>query len=80
MNAEVQTMVAQVVGDYFSTFLDENPLLAKLSYKMSASARARCGQKARDLVIRKSALESMTLPGKLAIARARSRKNRTLHR
>ncbi len=68
MNAEVQTMVAQVVGDYFSTFLDENPAAGKaIIQKCLTSARARdAAKKARDLVIRKSALESMTLPGKLA--------------
>lgn len=68
MNAEVQTYVTQVVGDFFSTFLDENPAYGKaIVQKCLTSARARdAAKKARDLVIRKSALESMTLPGKLA--------------
>ena len=58
----------QVVGDTFSTFLEENPAAAKaIIQKCLTSARARdAAKKARDLVIRKSALESMTLPGKLA--------------
>jgi len=68
MNAEVQTLVQQVVGDAFSEFLDENPTAARnIIKKCLTSARARdAARKARDLVIRKSALESMTLPGKLA--------------
>jgi DNA gyrase subunit B len=68
MNPEVQTYVTQVVGEAFSTFLDENPQAAKaMIAKCLTSARARdAARKARDLVIRKSALESLTLPGKLA--------------
>jgi DNA gyrase subunit B len=68
MNPEVQTYVAQVVGEAFGQFLEENPREAKaIVEKCLTSARARdAAKKARDLVIRKSALESLTLPGKLA--------------
>jgi DNA gyrase subunit B len=68
MNPEVQTYVTQVLGEAFWTFLDENPQAAKaIIAKCLTSARARdAARKARDLVIRKSALESLTLPGKLA--------------
>ena len=68
MNPEVQTNVQQIVGEAFGTFLDENPQAAKaIIAKCLTSARARdAARKARDLVIRKSALESLTLPGKLA--------------
>ncbi|OGO15527.1 MAG: DNA gyrase subunit B [Chloroflexi bacterium RBG_16_48_8] len=68
MNAEVQTQVQQVLGDAFNEFLEENPRAAKaIVQKCLTSARARdAARKARDLVIRKSALESLTLPGKLA--------------
>jgi len=68
MNPEVQTYVQQVVGEAFGSFLEENPQAAKaIVQKCLTSARARdAARKARDLVIRKSALESMTLPGKLA--------------
>ena len=68
MNPEVQTLAQQVVGDRFSTFLEENPSAGKaIVQKCLTSARARdAAKKARDLVIRKSALESLTLPGKLA--------------
>ena len=68
MNPEVQTAVTQVVGEAFNRFMDENPTAARaIISKCLTSARARdAARKARDLVIRKSALESMTLPGKLA--------------
>ena len=68
MNPEVQTLTTQVVGEAFSAFLEENPSAAKaIVSKCLTSARARdAARKARDLVIRKSALESLTLPGKLA--------------
>jgi DNA gyrase subunit B len=68
MNPEVQTYVTQVVAEGFSTFLEENPQAAKaIIQKCLTSSRARdAARKARDLVIRKSALESLTLPGKLA--------------
>ncbi len=68
MNPEVQTYAQQVIGEAFSTFLEENPSAGKaIVQKCLTSARARdAARKARDLVIRKSALESLTLPGKLA--------------
>jgi len=68
MNPEVQTYVAQVVSDGLSVFLEQNSSTAKkIIQKCLTSARARAAaRKARDLVIRKSALESLTLPGKLA--------------
>jgi DNA gyrase subunit B len=68
MNPEVQTMVQPVVGEAFGDFFEENPGAAKaIVQKCLTSARARAAaRKARDLVIRKSALESLTLPGKLA--------------
>ncbi len=68
MNAEVQTAVQQVVGDALTHFLEENPTAARaIISKCQTSAKARdAARRARDLVIRKSALESMTLPGKLA--------------
>ena len=68
MNPEVQTIVQQVLSDGFSSFLEQNSSTAKkIIQKCLTSARARAAaRKARDLVIRKSALESMTLPGKLA--------------
>lgn len=74
MNAEVKTHTQQVVGEGIETFLEENPTAAKaIINKCLTSARARqAASKARDLVIRKSALESMTLPGKLADCSSRN--------
>ncbi|MCW5876164.1 MAG: DNA topoisomerase (ATP-hydrolyzing) subunit B [Anaerolineales bacterium] len=68
MNPEVQTHVQQVVNEHFAIFLEENPAAGRaIVAKCLTSARARdAARKARDLVIRKSALESLTLPGKLA--------------
>jgi DNA gyrase subunit B len=68
MNPEVQTIAQQVISEAFGIFLEENPSAGKaIINKCLTSARARdAARKARDLVIRKSALESLTLPGKLA--------------
>jgi len=68
MNPEVQTLAQQVINEAFGIFLEENPSAGKaIVSKCLTSARARdAARKARDLVIRKSALESLTLPGKLA--------------
>ncbi len=68
MNTEVSTYVQQVIGESFKDFLENNPNAGRaIVSKCLTSSRARdAAKKARDLVIRKSALESMTLPGKLA--------------
>ena len=67
-NAELRGQVESVVGEALSAFLESNTSQGrKLVQKCITSSRAReAARKARDLVIRKSALESMTLPGKLA--------------
>ncbi len=67
-NAEVKSQVESVVSEALAAFLEENPRQAKaIVEKCNTASRARAAaRKARDLVIRKSALESMTLPGKLA--------------
>jgi DNA gyrase subunit B len=67
-NAEVKGLVESVVSDALSTFMEEDPRAAKaIIEKCLVASRARAAaRKARDLVVRKSALESMTLPGKLA--------------
>ena len=68
MNPEVQTISQQVISEAFADFLEANSTAGKaIIRKCLTSARARdAARKARDLVIRKSALESLTLPGKLA--------------
>ncbi len=67
-NPEIRTVVEKVLNEYFSYYLEENPNEArKIIGKGLLSARARLAARAaRDSVIRKGALEGMTLPGKLA--------------
>jgi DNA gyrase subunit B len=67
-NAEVRGQVESVVGEALSAFLEENPSYARaIVSKCLTSSRARAAaRRARDMVIRRSALESTTLPGKLA--------------
>lgn len=81
MNPEVQTYVQQVLNDGFGSFLEQNSSTAKkIIQKCLTSARARAAaRKARDLVIRKSALESLTLPGKLADCSERDPKKTELY-
>ncbi|MCA9949628.1 MAG: DNA topoisomerase (ATP-hydrolyzing) subunit B [Anaerolineales bacterium] len=68
MNAEVAGIVASVTAEALTIYLDENPREAKrIIERCLTSSRARAAaRKARELVMRKSALESLTLPGKLA--------------
>ncbi len=68
MNPEVSALVQQALGDYLLEQLEKDSRMGKtIVEKCLTSARARdAARKARDLVIRKSALESLTLPGKLA--------------
>jgi DNA gyrase subunit B len=81
MNPALQAFVQQVVQEALSTFLEENPPAARsIVQKCLTSARARdAARKARDLVIRKSALESLTLPGKLADCSSRDPNNAELY-
>ncbi len=67
-NSEMRGFVETAVGTRISEFLEENPGEAKqIVSKAIAAARARtAARKARDLTRRKSALESSSLPGKLA--------------
>ncbi len=67
-NSEVTGVVQAMVNDALSTFLEENPNIAKaiLEKCVSASRAREAARKARELVRRKSALETSTLPGKLA--------------
>ena len=67
-NSEVTGIVQSMVNEALATFLEENPNVAKaILEKCVSAARAReAARKARELVRRKSALETTTLPGKLA--------------
>ncbi|MSQ14301.1 MAG: DNA topoisomerase (ATP-hydrolyzing) subunit B [Dehalococcoidia bacterium] len=67
-NAEVRTAVESATYEGIITYLEENPSEGrKIIEKCITAAQAReAARKARDLVIRKSAMEGSTLPGKLA--------------
>ena len=67
-NSEVSGVVQSLVNESLSSFLEENPSVAKaiLEKCISASRAREAARKARELVRRKSALETTTLPGKLA--------------
>ena len=68
LNAEVRGQVESAVVEALNAWMEQFPKEAKaIVEKCRTSARAReAARQARDLVFRKSALESMTLPGKLA--------------
>jgi DNA gyrase subunit B len=67
-NAEVKAQVQAAVAEGIIQYLEENPADGRrIIEKSLTAARAReAARKARDLVIRKGALEGMALPGKLA--------------
>jgi DNA gyrase subunit B len=67
-NAEVKGQVQAAVSEGLGQFLDENPGDGRriIDKSMTAQRAREAARKARDLVIRKSALESSALPGKLA--------------
>jgi len=67
-NSEVTGIVQSAMNEELSSFLEENPSVAKaiLEKCISASRAREAARKARELVRRKNALESSTLPGKLA--------------
>ena len=67
-NSEVKGIVENVVYDGLSTYMEENPLVAKtVIEKALQAAKARdAARKARELIRKKSYIESLSLPGKLA--------------
>ncbi|HBW48152.1 TPA: DNA topoisomerase IV subunit B, partial [bacterium] len=67
-NGEVAGIVESVINDGLNTFLEENPSIGKriVEKGISASTARDAARKAKELVRRKSALESGGLPGKLA--------------
>ncbi len=67
-NSEVRGAVETLVNEQFYDFLEENPAVAKkIIEKCTSAARAReAARHARELTRRKTALESNSLPGKLA--------------
>jgi len=67
-NSEIRTIVEKMVNEKLAEFFEENPAVAKIviDKAMTASRAREAAKRARDNTRRKSALESSTLPGKLA--------------
>src|SRR5205085_2479336 len=67
-NPGVRGLVQTVVNEKLKQFFEENPQDARqiISKAIAASRARQAARKARELTRRKSALESMSLPGKLA--------------
>ncbi|SCP96453.1 DNA topoisomerase (ATP-hydrolyzing) subunit B [Anaerobium acetethylicum] len=76
-NSEARSAVDSIVSEQLTYFLEQNPTVAKMICEKSIMAqRARdAARKARDLTRRKSALETMALPGKLADCSDKDPKN-----
>ncbi len=66
-NSDVASVAQQIVGEELAIFIDENPAIAKaIAAKAMLAAQAReAARKAREMTLRKSALDSARLPGKL---------------
>ena len=80
-NAEVKGQVESVVSEALATWLSDNTRHAKsILQKVHAASRAReAARRARDLVMRRSVLETTTLPGKLADCSERDPARSELH-
>ena len=76
-NSEARTAVDSIVSEQLTYYLEQNPMVAKTICEKSILAqRARdAARKARDLTRRKTALETASLPGKLADCSDKDPKN-----
>lgn len=80
-NPEVRGQVEQVLGEYFSYYLEEHPAIAKkIIGKSLLAARARkAARAARDNIIRKGVLDGASMPGKLADCSSKDPSNSELY-
>lgn len=80
-NPQIRRYVEQVMNEWFAYYLEENPAIAKkIIGKSLLAARARkAARAARDNVIRKGALDGMSLPGKLADCSSKDPHNSELY-
>jgi DNA gyrase subunit B len=79
-STEAQGVVASIFNDSFSAFLEENPDEAKsiISKSILALRARKAAKAAKDSILRKGALEGMTLPGKLADCQIKDAQNAEL--
>jgi len=80
-NSEMRTLVDSMIQDSLSAYLEENPAVAKLILEKSTAAlRAReAARKAKEATRRKSALDSASLPGKLADCQDKNPENTEIY-
>ena len=80
-NSEVRGLTDSILSEELDAFLEENPAVARtiIEKALTASRAREAARKARDLTRRKSALESTTLPGKLADCADRNPENTEIY-
>ncbi len=80
-NPEMRRYVEQVMSEWFAYYLDENPATAKkvISKALLAARARKAARAARENIIRKGALDGLSLPGKLADCSSKDPQNSELY-